>query len=403
MPSPSERARNNVKAGVFVIVAIALAVSTIIVLTDAWRSLTEPTTQHRVTFSVADGVKNLKQGADVRVGGVLMGHVGKVTPHFDSGGVLDRIDVDFSLAQDVTLYANATVVVTPAVIGASAWLDIYSVGTPGGAGGGPVPVEGIKGISPPGIMATLVGADNAGKVGQMVTDASVFVSDLKTAGGDVKSLADQIANDDWPRWAARVDTVTEWAAGAGDKIDAVLVEYRSVMADNRPKIDGIVDNVHGASGDVQEVTQRIRDQTMQKVEDLLDRGREGVDAAVAVLERLDRDSDIWVTDVTDALANARLTAQQLKLTSIEVRRSPWKLLYRPGRSEMEHELLYEAARSFAMAASDLKAASASTELMLNGSAPLDPATQKLVNEFLGSSLEHYQKAQQRLIDVLLTN
>ena len=56
------------------------------------------------------------------------------------------------------------------------------------------------------------------------------------------------------------------------------------------------------------------------------------------------------------MANAHLTSEQLKLASIEIRRSPWRLLYTPKQKELETDNLYDAARSFAMAAGALDSA-----------------------------------------------
>ena len=87
-----------------------------------------------------------------------------------------------------------------------------------------------------------------------------------------------------------------------------------------------------------------------------------------------------------------------------MRRSPWKLLYRPSQTEVEHELLYAAARSFALAASDLKAASESTRRLIErreAEPALSPDTVQKLNDYLLDSLEGYQKAQRRLIDVLI--
>ena len=128
-----------------------------------------------------------------------------------------------------------------------------------------------------------------------------------------------------------------------------------------------------------------------------------LDAATAVVQRVRGDYEVWAPDVTEALAAARLTGQQLKLAATEVRRSPWKLLYRPERAEFEHELLYEATRAFAMAASDLKAASASAQRITDthgAGSPLDETTRQLVNDMLGSALERYATAQENLATVL---
>ena len=90
---------------------------------------------------------------------------------------------------------------------------------------------------------------------------------------------------------------------------------------------------------------------------------------------------------------------------MEIRRSPWKIFYTPTPSDVEHELLYSAARSFAFAASDLKASAGSMQRVLDRhgeEALTDPKTMQLLNDYLIDSLEDYEKAQQRLIDVIFT-
>ena len=88
---------------------------------------------------------------------------------------------------------------------------------------------------------------------------------------------------------------------------------------------------------------------------------------------------------------------------IEVRRSPWKLLQRPSREEQEHELLYASTRAFALAASDLKAATASTERLLNNhGSQLDQQSVLKLNEYLVEKADSFEKAQARLLGVLVT-
>ena len=400
MPSPHERTRNNVRAGIFVIVSILLAVGAIIALTDAWTTFTKPTREYTVTFKVEEGVKNLKQGSDVRVGGVLMGRVESVTARIDA--VLTKIDVIFSLDSRVSLFENAVIMVTPALIGGDAKLDIHSVGT---ADEGPAEDAELGGYSGPGVLVTLLGAKNARKADEIVDNAAVFVGDMRESGGDIRALTSRIRHEDWPRWEKRVDNIMEWSTSATEQLDQIfaqgnglLTDAREVVAENRESIGNTVTNV-------EEVTGRLRTETVDKLHRLLDTGQEGLDQATAVLEAASRDYDIWATDITDALANARQVAQQLKLTMIEVRRSPWKLLQRPSREEQEHELLYASTRAFALAASDLKASSASVQRLLkNHGAEIrqDPETFNALTAYLRDSLERYGEAQQRLIDVLLT-
>lgn len=340
MPSPHERSRNNVRAGIFVTVTLVLAVAVVIVLSDAWQTFLKRTNQYMVTFDVASGVKNLKKGAEVRVGGVDMGEVTDVRPQIKDHVFQEVIEIDFTLDRSVELYSNATVLITSPLIGADAWIDIIGLG-------GPVDEQVVE------------------PEAAMPTPAPKLLAD----GGVLEG------------------TPTVGMLGT------------LLGPDNQAKTDQILD-------DLKAITARVNEQTIGKVEELLDTGTQAMQEALAVIENIGLDFDRWAPDVREALADARLAAQSLKFAGIELRRSPWKILYQPRKSELEHELLYEAARSFAMAASDLKTASESVQRVMDRHADRlneDPQIVGRLNAFLLDYLDGYEKAQQRLIDVLLTD
>ncbi|MHC4786235.1 MAG: MlaD family protein, partial [Planctomycetota bacterium] len=116
MASLTERSRNNVRAGIFVSVAILAAVATIIVLTDAWRKLFEPIHRYTVTFAVSDGVQNLKEGANVLIGGMLMGNVEQVAPVTEDDA-FTQIEVTIAVNRDIMLFEGAEISIGSAIIG----------------------------------------------------------------------------------------------------------------------------------------------------------------------------------------------------------------------------------------------------------------------------------------------
>lgn len=421
MAGPSERQRNNVRAGIFVTVTMLMAVVTVIILSNAWQGIFSSSNKYTVIYDVSSGVRNLKEGADVRVGGMSFGQVLSIKPRISEGAPFEQIEVEFSVNSPVEIFANAEILVTSSLIGSDAWLDIPSVGTPDA---GPAPDDGVPGIASVGVLTGLLGPGNASKASAMINDAKQFtsfmagvedeyqqrvvpiLSNAESATGDMAELTHTIRDENWPVWSANVNRVLDWASSATEDFDAILVNGRGILEDNRPKIDNAVDNLETASGTVKELTDTFNTTTLAKLHDLLDTGQESMDNALAVLENVNREFDSWMPDVHDMLANFRLTAQQLKLTAVEVRRSPWKLLYTPSPSEVEHELLYSAARSFASAASDLKASAGSMQRVLDRhgeEAINDPKTVQRLNKYLIESMEKYEKAQQDLIDVILTD
>jgi ABC-type transporter Mla subunit MlaD len=392
MPSSSERSRNNVRAGVFVTVAIVLAVATIIVLTDAWRKIVEPTHEYTVTFPVAKGVSNLKKGAKVLVGGVHLGDVTAVTP-LTEGRAFEEIEVTLAVNRHVELYEGAHITIHSALLGANAWIEINDVGNPDL---GEPANRAFEGVSSPPI------------VGLLGEDGNEIVENITATTQNVRELSERINRDDWPRWAAKVDTVLDWANTATGSLDDVfaggrdlLAEYKAVVVDNRPNIDSGIASFSATTENTREITRQFRETTMAKIDTLLDTGQEGVQSAASLLAKADLEFDRWAPDIRDTLAATRLTGQQLKLGATELRRSPWKLLYRPERQEFEHELLYEATRSFASAASDLKAAAESARRISEND--LDEQTQKLVAELVDDALKRYEKAQERLAAILFTD
>ncbi len=347
MPSLQERSRNNIRAGIFVTVTLVLAFAVVIVLSDAWQTFSRRTNQYTVTFAVASGVNNIKAGPETRAGGGAMGEVTKVRPKTENEVFQEVIEINFTLDRSVVLYSNATVLITSPLIGADAWIDIISLG-------GPVDEQVVE---PEAVMPT---------------PAPILLAD----GGELEGTP----------------TVGMLTALLGPE--------------NQTKTDRILDDVMATSGAVREITARVNEQTIDKVEELLDTGQAALEAARVVMEDVGREFDYWTPDVRAALGDIRLAAQSLKFAGIELRRSPWKILYQPRKSELEHELLYEAARSFAVAASDLKAASESVQRVMDRHADRlndDPQIVERLNAYLLDSLDGYEKAQQRLIDVLLTD
>lgn len=422
MGSPSERHRNNIRAGIFVSVSLLLGLAILVVLTDAVEAISRSTERYTVVFDVASGVNNLKAGSDVRVGGVSMGRVTDIRPQLKEGEAFREIAVDFTLDRRIAIYRDAIILISSPLIGADAWLDIPNVGEPAaGLATGSQPLRGTPSV---GMLAHLLGPENAAKADEMVENARVFsdflarmpdeydhrvapiLEDWSVITSDMRALVADVRERDWPVWSESMHRVMTWAADVTSKLDATIADGHGLLLDGREVIKENREPIRTTVGNVQQATERINAETLDKLHRVLESGQQGVEAAVAVLEDMRVDYGTWATNLGEALANANLTAQQLKLAAIETRRSPWKLLYRPSATELEHELLYEATRSFAVAAADLKASSEAVRRVLenHGSAVAhnEEAYRRLEQSLL-KSLDNYEKAQQRLLDVLIAD
>jgi ABC-type transporter Mla subunit MlaD len=232
------------------------------------------------------------------------------------------------------------------------------------------------------------------------------IDDVKATTADARAVVGDLKGQRWPAWADSVDRVMEWANAMPERVNkgldeatALFTDARGVIADNREDVRAIVSNV-------EHTTETINTVTIDKVHTLLDSGQEGLDSAVSVLKEAQTDYDVWATDIQETLANATIASQQLKLAMIEVRRSPWRVLYRPSADEVEHEHLYNATRSFAIAAEDLKAAAASVQRVVDSNRAdvlRDSESFKRLQQSLMDSMAQYEKAQQRLLDVIIAS
>jgi hypothetical protein len=88
-------------------------------------------------------------------------------------------------------------------------------------------------------------------------------------------------------------------------------------------------------------------------------------------------------------------SDQLKLTAIEVRSQPWRLLHTPTTKELSTQVLYDATRAYAEAASDLRAASEALQAVQNQDAAAE------MSEQLSRSVEKYRAAEKALMDRLI--
>jgi hypothetical protein len=102
------------------------------------------------------------------------------------------------------------------------------------------------------------------------------------------------------------------------------------------------------------------------------------------------------------VANLQLSADQLKLATIEIRRSPWRLLYKPDEKELETDNLYDAARSFALAAGTLDAATQSLQAVAEKT-PNDQAKIEEMVKHLEALYERFEEAEAEFWKALKDN
>ena len=439
MASLTERNRNNVRAGVFVSVVIILAMAVVFVLGDVKSYFGPRHHTYAVVFPFSAGVENIHGGAGVRVGGMPMGKVLEVKTIPDPQAAedtsfVDHILIRFTLDQKVRLYHNALIRVEASLIGAESWLDIDDLGQGDPMKDGDTLTR--AGSPPANLLDTAMGEDMEDMKEQartimnnvknfsetLATVQEDYENEVRPVLKDVREMVALARDEHWQQWLNSIDQAMAWIEAAPDDLNelldegkAMMADARSVVTENREKIDHIIDDVEVTTANSREITGRINNETIDKIHRVLDNAGEGLDSALAIIDKAGMDYEGWSTDVQATLGGAMQASKQLELTMIEVRRNPWKLLYRPTTDELEHELLYDAARSFAYAAADLRAATTTANLILERSKGVegetgelfDPEARSLLMERLKTTLidpmDHYEKAQQKLFDIILAD
>jgi len=333
----------NIKAGLFVLVGAALAITSIFLLSNIWTIMFGgQITSYTVTYPVSEGVGFLAAGSDVRIGGIKTGAVTSVQLEVQDK-LLDQIAVQFSLPADIAIYSNATVLVRNGLIGQSSSLDIVSVGWDVATGR----------------------ASATGPVGQRVAANGRFAGTV--TGGLLGSLL---------------------GPGATQSTSDILANLASITA--RLRHDGALLPWAIGEASAQQATAGLTDLNAS------------LRSARTTLEALESRWPLWSSAVGTTLANLDLTGQQLNLMVQELRNSPWRLLYRPTADEAQSEMLYEASRNFVFGAADLRSAVQSLDRLVeqHGADAQQLEAYALLQKNLDAASKRYSRAEQQLNQVL---
>jgi ABC-type transporter Mla subunit MlaD len=228
--------------------------------------------------------------------------------------------------------------------------------------------------------------------------------DLATVRGtleDVRSVAADL-RESMPEWTRRVDSVLARADNAAARLeplmqsaDETIGSARSIIEDNRDELDRIIANIDRAA-------ERFSGGSLDQLEGALAAAQDGAEEFARTGRELSGLVRQERPNIERILANLRLAADQIKLTGIEVRRNPWRLLYTPTTKELDSELFYDAARTYAAAVSDLRAASEALEAA--GREPPTPQSSEAVGRItaqLNDAFARYKTAEQGLLQQMI--
>ena len=335
--------RNPLKAGLFILASIALVV-VIVFAIQGTGQLFYPTRSVTAAFDLDKNLGGLKEGDPIRIGGVDEGRVTSITLDMQSDRAQPRFLVRFRIPASYGLHQDAVVQVEQGLTGA-ADLNFISLGS--GAlyddakplVGTPSSISALYAIAP---QASKFLNKVESKIDPAFDQYTGVMSNLNGTLGEAKET---------------IKTGRE-----------TLVPLRDVLGDGRFDLRSIIANVNASTG-----TLKTRlPTTFDRIDAFLDTTKKAVEAARDTLADI-RTSAANVKDITaearslvmrnkskiDHMIDAfRDTSSNLEGASVEIRHSPWRLLYRPSGAEMQNINVIDTARQFAEGASQVNDAAA---------------------------------------------
>jgi ABC-type transporter Mla subunit MlaD len=432
--------RNNVVAGLFLILSIVLAVAISFILTDVQDKFTTRT-EYLMRFPTSVGVAGLQPGAEVTFGGLSVGKVRQINENTVSDPetglkVVRSHDVVVALRSDLVLYEDAYADLTLPLLGGVSRINIASPGT-GSYEGGPSdanltldPGEALRGRFAPSILTQLGFSteealaiketihevrgisENVGEVSERMRrmaetlepEFGKGVDDGRSTIANIRAFTEGLNGEDG--WSSRVDSILGSADDAAKQLEPVISdaqatinEARGLVEENRPKVGSIMDNVNAT-------TERVKLETMEQVDELLAKGTLALGSYKDVADNANALVISNSPKIAATLDSTRDIGVLGKLFVEELRAQPWRLLKKPSEDDLRREPIYEAARSYAGAVSDLRAASEALDAALARVAQTgDTGAIGEIREIAGvvdAAYARYSEAERSLLERLRT-
>ena len=344
---------------------------------------------YRIRFDMNDGVAGLEVGAEVRVSGLKVGRVTEIEQDFANG----YINVGVEMRSDIVVRENAVVMRAQPLLGNYSWINFSSLGPDDAArvaDGGTIVAKESGGL-----LATIVGPQNASSANEMFGQLVAFTRRLQ-----------EFADQDYPKVRAMLEDANATVADIRKDYGNWRTDITSGLDDaasSMRKLNATMDDAQVAAKDAREVVKHFREVNLQQVDKVLADAEQGADRFADAMDSLDTELIARLPDVRAILSDLRQGAAQVKLATMEVRRSPWKLFYRPTGDELARENLYESARAFALASSDMRVAGETLSAVLRDQPDRfasDERFRDALKAQVTDSMARYEASQKALFDVL---
>ncbi|MBL4590596.1 MAG: MCE family protein [Phycisphaerales bacterium] len=430
--------KNNVMAGSFLIGSFLLALIIAFTLGDLMGRFGEKN-EYIVRFPTTVGVMGLTNGSQVTFAGLPVGRVISVTPYMqtdaDSGITIPvAMDVTIHIDTGFKVHEDAYADLSPPILGGISTINIASAGT-GSYDGGPSDAntvldagEILRGRFAPSILTQLgftteeaerikeiiarsesisINADEvSASVRRMVEtlepDFDSSVADSRATIANIRAFSDKLAGENG--WSSRVDDLFIKGNTVMDDVQLISADVKQATGSVNEMIDTNRERIDHILADAEDMTANIKAQitpTTERINTLLD---DGVLALGSYREIAENTNSILLNaqpKIDATLDNIRFASAQGSMFVEEIRSQPWRLLKKPTKDDLQREPLYEAARIYASAVGDLRAASEALDAAVSGQTPSATATDiARIAKVVGAAYGRYEVAERGLLKVL---
>lgn len=437
--------------GLTAIVFLTLFVGTILFLYPMFQATGREVVIH---FRHEDGMAPLQPGSAVILGGSLQVgrvvdvHVEEVPDVQQPGGhpravFVVRTEID----HNVPLYGNCQITTDQPAIGGSGFIAITDVGTPD-----VLLQQPIRGL-PPQSLSAAIGTlsrrllaegglvDDLSNAVDPNTEGSVMykiLASLDDLNAMTRELRVQLSPGDQQTLLSRLHRVLDdlnattasvrqqMAVGddaallakvhvALDRLSIALAEATAMLQEDRPLVLQTLTSVaHAAETVDQQILANLRGELdaanptslMGKLHTAMDR----VNGSLSDVQAMTADGGRMVAlsrpVLEKTLGNFQAMSEQLRLASQEVLLNPSKLIWGPSRQREEQLLVFQAARNFAEAASQLDDAAGRLEAVMktlpaDGQAgPTEKQELLAIHDAVRAAFQRFERAEQVLWDQL---
>jgi ABC-type transporter Mla subunit MlaD len=398
--------RNDLKAGIFILISVGLIVTVILSIKGIGRIFT-PDQQRTVSFRLTDDLNGLQVGDEVRLGGYKLGVVKDIevrrdvreaptrlpattrpvigpttAPAVHDDGDATRLVVTFTLPARYTLSDDAVIGVQAGVTG-TACLNISSLGS------GKPPTQELSLVGKPAALNSLLT-----NLGDLAPDLPLVVADARGAIADTRGTIGDVRSKVVPELG---ETLARYK-GAGAHLEDVLGDTKGDIRGTMANLKDVTGTVKEKLPDTMDAAKRFivrLDDTVKNTQGTLDDVKKSV-ANVRVISEKAREIIGGNKGKLDTMiASLKTTGENLKAASTEIRHSPWRLLYKPGKGEMANLNLYDSARQFAEGAGSLNDAALALRDALENK-DVKPEEVKELLQKLDGSFANFRQVEDKL-------